>query len=71
MEKISRHQVPFPNTAVQNPWQDLLRHETLRLVKSGTFVQLISSPELAVLAMEYAEINRRLLDLFSNRLDSP
>ncbi|GIO29862.1 hypothetical protein RJP21_13765 [Paenibacillus sp. VCA1] len=66
MEKTTPQvSLPYQDEAGRITWQALLRHETLRIVKSGTFLQLISCPELAEMTTEYAGMNRHLLELLN------
>ncbi|MWV43411.1 hypothetical protein GRF59_07170 [Paenibacillus sp. HJL G12] len=44
-------------------WQALLRHETLQLVKSGTLLQLVSSPELTDLIARSIAMNKEVSEL--------
>ncbi|MEC0240392.1 hypothetical protein P4H66_11070 [Paenibacillus dokdonensis] len=51
-------------------WQALLRHETLQVIKSGTFVQLVSCPELMDLIAQSMAMNKHMLQLLYDRFDS-
>ncbi|BFH63728.1 hypothetical protein [Paenibacillus azoreducens] len=66
MEIIRPEPSAVPEANLLN-WQMLIRHETLRLIKSGTFMQLVSSPELADIAKECSALNRQLLKLAHKR----
>ncbi|MCJ8010737.1 hypothetical protein MUG84_03130 [Paenibacillus sp. KQZ6P-2] len=68
METTSPESGQLPSDADLIAWQALLRHETLQMIKSGTFLQLVHCPELSDLLMHSIAMNNEMLQLLHQRL---